>query len=94
MRSILSLCTAVALVVASAARAGDEKPAEEKPNRIERAMTSGGKAIERTGDRGAKATVNGLNAAGEWTGRQVDRAGKAMGRAADSTTEWVKKKTE
>ena len=44
--------------------------------------------------REAKAATKGLNTAGEWTGRKVDKAGKAVGRAADNTTDWVKKKTE
>ena len=68
--------------------------ADDKPNAIERGVTKAGKVVERTGDRGAKATSNGLNTAGKWTGRQVERAGKSVGRAADKTTDWVKKKTE
>ena len=89
---LLSFCLALALAPL-AAPAADDKPAE-KPNRLERAGNSAAKSIQSTGDRGAKATVNGLNAAGEWTGRHVEKAGKAMGRAADKTTDWVKKKTE
>ena len=79
MKMLLTLCIALG---AFAARAADEKPAE-KPNRLERSVTKAGKAMERTGDRAAKATVNGL-----------DRAGNAVGRTADKTTDWVKKKTE
>jgi len=89
---LLSLCLTLALASLSA-RAADDKPAE-KPNRVERAGNKAAKAIERTGDRGAKATVRGLDNAGNWAGRHVEKAGKAMGRAADNTTDWVKKKTE
>ena len=57
--------------------------AEEKPNKLERSVTKAGKAVERTGDRGAKATTNGLNS-----------AGNAVGRTVEKTENWVKKKTE
>ena len=83
MRMMLKLFVVAAALGSFAARAADEKPAEGKPNRIERTATKAGKAIERTGDRAAKATVNGL-----------DRAGKAVGRKAEKTTDWAKKKTE
>jgi hypothetical protein len=71
------LCALAAVLIAVLARA------EDKPNALERGVNKAGKAIERTGDRGAKATSNGLNT-----------AGKAVGRTVDKTENWVKKKTQ
>src|SRR4051812_42106659 len=55
MKTILALC-ACAMLSAAPTRASDDKPAG-KPNKVERAGTKAANAIERTGDRGAKATV-------------------------------------
>jgi hypothetical protein len=71
------LCALAPVLIAVLARA------EDKPNALERGVTKAGKAIERTGDRGAKATSNGLNT-----------AGKAVGHTVEKTENWVKKKTQ
>ena len=77
MKAVVMSCLATTMLAAVTVQAA------EKPNKLERSVTKAGKAVERTGDRGAKATTNGLNS-----------AGNAVGRTVDKTENWVKKKTQ
>jgi len=63
--------------------ATDEKPADGKPNRVERVAKKAAKGIEKA----AKRT-------GDWAERTAKRTGKAVERAADKTDKWVKKQIE
>ena len=72
-----------ALFCAISSHAADEKPADGKPNRAERAANKAAKGVEKT----AKRT-------GEWADRTANRAGKAVERTVDKTGKWIKKQTD
>ncbi len=72
-----------ALFCATSGHAVDEKPADGKPNRAERAGKKAAKGIEKTAKRSA-----------DWADRTANRAGKAVERTVDKTGKWVKKQTD